>query len=82
MSAPDYSEFVVISTNPRTLKVLTEAQRDRVIKFAEQYVHDASRIVLHKGGFDLPEGYVTCAIYEDDRLIVYYGISAEGEASS
>lgn len=78
----DYGEFVVVSTNPRTLKILTKEQCEKIAQFATQYENDASRMIVHKGGFELPDGYVTCAIYSDEKLVVYYGIAPDGQASS
>ncbi len=82
MSGIDYGEFVVVSTKPRTLKILTKGQCETIGRFGTNYHNDATRMIVHVAGFELPEGYVTCAIYDDDKLIMFYGIAPDGQASS
>jgi hypothetical protein len=78
----DYGEFLVITTNSRTLAILTNEQRLTVAKFASDYQNDATRMIVHRAGFELPEGYVTVTIYNDENLLLHGGIAPDGQAST
>jgi hypothetical protein len=78
----DYGEFVAITTNARTLAILTNEQRLRIASFASDYQNDATKMVVHKAGTELPEGYVTVAIYNNLTLLLYAGVAPDGQAST
>ena len=70
-----------VTLTHQALDVLTPEQVSSLVRLSTPETVDY--IIVQKGGFDLPEGYLAFAVhYKEHNTPMYGGISPEGDVST
>lgn len=69
----------MFSVTKEALEIMTLEQRDSAVRLANDAV---DHVVIQKGGFDLPEGYLAFIQKYADNRPIYGGIAPNGDVST
>jgi hypothetical protein len=74
--------MITINFTHEALAAMTPDQHKALIWISKNESNRKDRIIVQKGGFDLPEGYLAFATHFHEENSIYGGIAPNGDVST